>query len=242
MDSMTDKIPNILALVPARGGSKGLVGKNLYPVMGKPLLQYTLDEAQRSQHITQLMMSSEDQAINDFARSVGVKVNYIRPQALAEDNTTTAQTVLHVLDWLEEQGTLPDAIMLLQPTSPLRTSKEIDGAIEQFLASDKQSLLSVQKMKEHPYKCIQTSEDGWDYLAQPKEYVSRRQDYNDDYYVINGAIYIVTPEYLRKNGEFTTGGDSELFVMDSISGVDIDDLADVFQVESLLKMRHMQLK
>jgi len=237
-----DKKPSILALVPARGGSKGLVGKNLYPIMGKPLLQYTLEEAQKSQHISQLMMSSEDKGINDFAQSLGVNVDYIRPASLAEDNTTTAQTVLHALDWLEKKGKLPDAIVLLQPTSPLRTAKDIDGAIEQFLTSEKSSLLSVQKMKEHPYKCIQKTEDGWDYLAQPSKYVSRRQDYEDDYYVINGAIYIVTPKFLRKNGEFTTGGDSELFVMDVVSGVDVDDLADVFQVESLLKMRKMQLK
>lgn len=237
-----DKKLNILALVPARGGSKGLVGKNLYPVMGKPLLQYTLDEAQKSQHISQLMMSSEDKGINDFAQSLGITVDYIRPKELSEDKSTTAQAILHVLDWLEEQGKLPDMVVLLQATSPLRTAKEIDEAIEQFLASDKASLLSVQKMKEHPYKCIQKTESGWDYLAQPPKYVSRRQDYDDDYYVINGAIYIVTPEYLRKNREFTTGGDSELFMMDAVSGVDIDDLADVFQVESLLKMRKMQLK
>jgi N-acylneuraminate cytidylyltransferase/CMP-N,N'-diacetyllegionaminic acid synthase len=237
-----DKSPNILALVPARGGSKGLVGKNLYPVMGKPLLQYTLNEAQKSQHVSQLMMSSEDQEINDFAQSLGVEIDYIRPQALAEDYTTTAQTVLHALDWLEKKGRLPDAIVLLQPTSPLRTAKDIDAAIEQFLASGKSSLLSVQKMKEHPYKCIQKTDGSWKYLAQPSEYVSRRQDYNDDYFVINGAIYIVTPEYLRQHGEFTSNGDSELYVMDAVSGTDIDDLADVFQVESLLKMRKMQLK
>ena len=241
---MSTKLPtqNILALVPARGGSKGLIGKNLYPVLDKPLLQYTLDEAQKSQHITQLMMSSEDQAINDFAESCGVAVDYIRPTELAADQTSTAEAVLHVLDWLEEQGRLPDAIVLLQPTSPLRSVKDIDGAIEQFLSSDKQSLLSVKPMKEHPYKCVQRSESGWQYLAQPSQYVSRRQDYNDDYYVINGAIYIVTPDYLRKQGAFTAEGGSELFVMDSISGVDIDDLADVFQVEALLKMRQKQLR
>lgn len=234
--------PNILALVPARGGSKGLIGKNLYPVLDKPLLQYTLDEAQKSKHISQLMMSSEDQAINAFAESCGVNVDYVRPASLAEDHTTTAVAVLDVLDWLEQKNQLPDVIVLLQPTSPLRTVKDIDGAIEQFLNSDKPSLLSVQPMKEHPYKCVQQSEQGWNYLAQPSQYMSRRQDYNNDYYVINGAIYIVTPEFLRKNKEFTTEGGSELFVMDTISGVDIDDLADVFQVESLLKMRQLQLK
>ena len=232
---------NILALVPARGGSKGLSRKNLCPVLDKPLLQYTLDEAKKSEFITELMMSSEDQEINDFAKTLNVNVNYVRPQYLAEDETTTVQTVLHFLDWIEKNSQLPDLLVLLQPTSPLRTSQQIDEAIKQFIASDKSSLLSVQKMKEHPYKCIKKSAESWDYLTQPTSYVSRRQDYDDSFYVINGAIYIVSPKYLRKNGKFTTGGDSELFIMDPVSGIDIDDIADVFQVESLLKMRKMQL-
>lgn len=236
------KTHNILALIPARGGSKGLVGKNLYPILDKPLLQYTLDEAQKSRHITRLMMSSEDAQINAFAESLGITVDYVRPEALAADHTTTAEAVLHALDWLEQNNQLPDAIVLLQPTSPLRTAKEMDDAIEQFLASDKESLVSVQPMKEHPYKCLQQNEAGWQYLAQPEQFVSRRQDYTNDYYVINGAIYVVTPQWLREKGEFTAEGQSELFVMDPISGVDIDDLTDVFQVEALLKMRQMQLK
>ncbi|MPQ76944.1 cytidylyltransferase domain-containing protein [Hydrogenovibrio sp. JE_KL2] len=233
---------NILALIPARGGSKGLIGKNLYPILDKPLLQYTIDEAQKSRHITQLMMSSEDAEINRYAESLGVKVDYVRPASLAEDHTTTAEAVLHALDWLEERNELPDAIILLQPTSPLRTVEEMDDAIEQFLASDKQSLVSVQPMKEHPFKCIQQQDGEWQYLAKPEKFVSRRQDYTNDYYVINGAIYIVTPQWLREKGEFTGERESELFVMDCISGVDIDDLTDVFQVEALLKMRQMQLK
>ncbi|MGC9386987.1 MAG: cytidylyltransferase domain-containing protein [Hydrogenovibrio sp.] len=233
---------HILALIPARGGSKGLIGKNLYPILDKPLLQYTLDEAQKSQYLTGLMMSSEDAEINAYAESFGVAVEYVRPASLAEDHTTTAEAVLHALDWLEAQNRLPDAVVLLQPTSPLRTAEEIDAAILQFLESEQDSLISVQPMKEHPYKCVQAQSGGWQYLAQPEQFVSRRQDYTNDYYVINGAIYIVTPQFLRQHQEFTREGLSELFVMDPISGVDIDDLADVFQVEALLKMRQMQLK
>jgi|UPI0004A752E7 N-acylneuraminate cytidylyltransferase/CMP-N,N'-diacetyllegionaminic acid synthase len=233
---------DILALIPARGGSKGLVGKNLYPILDKPLLQYTIDEAQKSDYLNGLMMSSEDAEINGYAKSLGLEVDYVRPASLAEDHTTTAEAVLHALDWLEEQNRLPDAVVLLQPTSPLRTVEEIDAAILQFLESDKDSLISVQPMKEHPYKCVQAHDGSWEYLAQPERYVSRRQDYNNDYYVINGAIYIVTPQFLRSHREFTGEGLSELFVMDPISGVDIDDLADVFQVEALLKMRQTQLK
>ncbi len=200
-------------------------------------MQYTIEEAQKSSLITKLMMTSEDQAINGFARSLGVQVDYIRPQELAEDNSTTVSAVLHVLDWLEDNQQLPDIVVLLQPTSPLRTTKEIDKAIAQFLASTKDSLLSVQKMKEHPFKCIKKTTAGWDYLAKPKQKVSRRQDYAEGYYVINGAIYVVSTQYLREKASFTSDGDSELFVMDAVSGVDIDDLTDIFQAESILKAR-----
>ncbi len=99
--------------MPARGGSKGLIGKNLYPVLDKPLLQYTLDEAQKSKHISQLMMSSEDQAINEFAESCGVNVDYVRPASLAEDHNRTAVAVLDVLDWLEQKKQLPDVIVFV---------------------------------------------------------------------------------------------------------------------------------
>ncbi|KUJ71624.1 cytidylyltransferase domain-containing protein [Thiomicrospira sp. WB1] len=231
----------MLALIPARGGSKGLAGKNLYPVLDKPLLQYTLDQAQKSEAIHELMMSSEDPEINGFASAFGLNVEYVRPANLAEDHTTTAEAVLHALDWLEDRGRLPDAIMLLQPTSPLRTAREMDAAAARFWQSDKASLVSVQKMKEHPFKCVCQKDGDWRYLAQPETFVSRRQDYSEDYYVINGAIYIVTPQWLREHGEFIAEGESELFEMDPISGVDIDDLADVFQVEALLKMRQHQL-
>lgn len=230
------KDKKILGLVPARGGSKGIPKKNLYPIMGKPLLQYTFDAVKKSQLITDVMMSTEDKNILDYAVRAGIDSRYRRPENLATDISTTIDVVLHALDWLEEIGELPDALVLLQPTSPLRTEHEIDGAVERFFEKGCESLVSVHKMIEHPYKCMQVKGEQWQFLAKPERYVSRRQDYNNDYYAIDGALYVVTPQWLREKRNFVVEGETELYEISAISGMDVDDLADVFQVEAYLKM------
>lgn len=227
---------HILGLIPARGGSKGLLKKNLYPVMGRPLLQYTFDAATKSQYINHIMLSSEDAEIRSFAERNQIDVRYTRPGELATDEATTMDTVLDALDWLEKQGELPDILVLLQPTSPLRTEHDIDRAVEYFLSEGLESLVGVQPMIEHPYKCMQTSSNGWQFLAKPDQPVSRRQDYQNNYFVINGALYIATPQWLRKHGDFVIEGQTKLFEMTTVSGIDVDDLSDIYQVEAHLKM------
>ncbi|MBD3814999.1 MAG: acylneuraminate cytidylyltransferase family protein [Halothiobacillus sp.] len=227
----------VLGLIPARGGSKGIPKKNLYPIMGKPLLQYTFDAAQKSRFINQVMMSTEDVEIRAFAERYGVDTRYLRPHELATDEATTIDVVLHALDWLEERGELPDVLVLLQPTSPLRTEHDIDQAVEVFLREGCESLVGVHPMIEHPFKCMQVDADGsWQFLAKPEKYVSRRQDYRNNYFAINGALYIVTPAWLRQQGNFVVEGKTHLLEMTSVAGVDVDDLTDIFQVEAYLKM------
>ena len=228
-------MPEILGFIPARGGSKGIPQKNLFPVMGKPLLQYTLEAAAESRHLTRRMLSSEDWEIRDFAAGHGVDTRYIRPQELATDEATTIDTVLHALDWLEERNELPDIVVLLQPTSPLRTSQHIDAAIEQFRSSGCSSLVSVHPMTEHPWKCLDVSESGWRFLARPAKNITRRQEYSNNYYTINGALYIATPQFIRSTRGFITENETELFFMPPAAGVDIDELPDVFQTEAHLK-------
>ena len=128
-----DAQKRILGLIPARGGSKGIPRKNLFPIMGKPLLEFTVDAAHNSRYITQTMLSSEDQEIIDFARKLGVDCRYKRPKHLATDQAVTIDAVFDVLDWLEERGELPDIVVLLQPTSPLRDEEVIDQALEMFM-------------------------------------------------------------------------------------------------------------
>ncbi len=226
---------DILGLIPARGGSKGIPGKNLYPVMGKPLLQYTLEAAKRSRRLTRLMLSSEDAAIRRFAAGHGVACDYRRPATLATDEATTLEVVLHALQWLEMRGRLPDVLVLLQPTSPLRTADHIDAAIGQFLATPAESLVSVHPMREHPWKSLERTSGGWRFLAPPEGITGRRQDYPQRYYTINGALYITTPAFLRERKKFVTEGETELFVMEPAAGIDVDELPDIFFTEAHLK-------
>jgi len=231
------KNPVITAIIPARGGSKGIPRKNLYPIDGKPLIQYTIEAAQKSRYLNQIMLNSEDVEIQAFGKKLGVDVSYTRPVELAGDSSRQIHAILHWLDWMEQSLGLPDIVVLLQPTSPLRTSALIDHAIEQFIAQPEVSLVGVNEMKDHPAKSIHKLQDGWHYLAPSGDYVPRRQEMSKAYFVINGAIYIATPQWIRAHQGFTVEGKTQLFETTPEEGVDVDCLTDVYWVEALLRAK-----
>src|SRR5438477_7168262 len=119
----------VLGLIPARGGSKGVPGKNIRMLGGKPLLQYTAESALRSARLTKTILSTDDDRIAEVGRTCGLEVPFIRPAELAEDSTPTLPVIKHALEWMEDQGMRFDAVCLLQPTSPFRKSSDIDGCI-----------------------------------------------------------------------------------------------------------------
>jgi CMP-N,N'-diacetyllegionaminic acid synthase len=227
---------NVLAFIPARGGSKGIPKKNLTLLNGKPLLQYTIEAARSSRHITDIFLSSDDDEIIQCGESMGIKVPYKRPNDLAQDDTTTIDTVLHGLEWLKENGSsLPDVVLLLQPTSPLRTSGDIDGAIEKFNSSGTQSLISVHEPIEHPYRCLESKGEKWSYLNRPIEKVELRQDYPDNFFIVNGAIYLTSPEFLFSRKAFIIESETTLYRMPQINGLDIDEPLDLRWAEFYMK-------
>jgi len=227
----------VTALIPARGGSKGIPKKNLFPIMAKPLLQYTFEAAQASEHLNSIMLSSEDDEIIHFARLHKIDTRYRRPHHLSTDQAQTNDVVKDFLAWLAQNNEMPDILVLLQPTSPLRSSEDIDRAIEQFQNQNLDSLVSVHPMTEHPYKSLAVDAQGsWHYLAKPKQEVTRRQDYDDHFYTLNGALYLVKPDWFLTQGKLVVEGETALFEMSPIAGMDVDELADVFKVEAYLKM------
>lgn len=229
--------PKVTALIPARGGSKGIPKKNLFPIMAKPLLQYTFEAAQAAQHLTDIMLSTEDEEILHFSNLHGIDTRYRRPQHLSSDEAQTNDVVKDFLLWLERSGEMPDILVLLQPTSPLRSAEDIDRAIEQFQQENLDSLVSVHKMVEHPYKSMEVDAQGnWHYLAKPEQAVTRRQDYDERFFTINGALYLVKPEWFLQQGKLVVEGHTQLFEMNPIAGMDVDELVDVFKVEAYLKM------
>jgi len=214
----------VLAFIPARGGSKGIPRKNLALVAGKSLLRRAIEAAQDCRRIDRVFLSSDDEEIIDAGRALGVESSYRRPPELSGDKAQVIDAVIDALDWLEAAGERYDVVVMLQPTSPLRSACDVAAAVDQFLAvPDARSLVSVHRMREHPFECLRGITGAWTWLAQSVTPASRRQEYPDDYYFVNGAIYIATSDLLRRERRFIEDAKAMLYVMPEGRGIDIDD-------------------
>lgn len=225
-----------IAIIPARGGSKGIVGKNLVDLNGSPLINYTLTAAQNAKTIDKIFVSTDDEDIADFCISKNVPVPYRRPPSRALDTSSMLEVVLDALEWLKiNEGYIPDRVIILQPTSPLRTSQDIDKALTQMIELHYESIISVHKMIEHPNECIKEDAHGWKSLIEFKGQLTRRQDYQGHFYFINGAIYAMTPGFiLHHKALFCSGNKTMLFPMPPHRGIDIDTYDDLYQAEAYL--------
>ncbi|ANT64170.1 acylneuraminate cytidylyltransferase family protein [Prosthecochloris sp. CIB 2401] len=228
---------NVLALIPARGGSKGVRRKNLRMIGGKPLLEYTLTAAQRSELVDKTYVSSEDPEILELATSLGA-TQVQRPADLATDLSSAIEVVQHFIEWLPEELRRQDpSIVYLQPTSPLRTSTHIDAALRRMAELTTTTLLSVTELKASPYKSFTIDESGQlQSLFDEKLSNCRRQDLPKTY-IPNGAIYVFRLSDFLERGGFPSNG-SVPFVMSDRESVDIDTEEDLHLVEQLLEQQH----
>lgn len=219
------KNKSILAIIPARGGSKGIARKNIINVSGKPLIQYTIDSAKKSKYIDRLVVSTEDAEIASIAVRCGAEVPFLRPIELAEDETKTVDVLIDVIKKLEELGCKYDYMVLLQPTQPLRQTFHIDEAIEMIIDKDEDSLVSVSEVREHPIlmRTVDEKNEARSLLGQRSDI--RRQDFSK-VYKVNGAVYIN-----RLNNKFninTSLNDNKLaYIMDKKYDLDIDEPEDL---------------
>ena len=221
----------ILSIIPARGGSKDIKRKNIKSLAGNPLIAYTIEASLKSNFIDRTIVSTEDEEIAKIAEKYGSEV-IKRPKELAEDKTHTIDVVLHVLDLLNKRGCNFDIIILLQPTSPLRTIKDIRDALETFLENDCESVVSVCKKK----NIFWSFEVANGYLKPicDRDYLKKRRQDLNYIYAPNGAIYISTPQNLRKYRSFYP---SKIipYVMPVERSIDIDNEIDFMLAELLLK-------
>lgn len=226
----------VLAIIPARGGSKGIPKKNIVDLNGKPLIQYTIDVAKNSQKIDKVFLSSDDHEIINVSKKLGLISNYIRPESFASDTATASEVILDALLWLEKnEDYCPDAVMFLQPTSPLRTVNDVDGAIKQFVKDSKDCLVSVHEMMEHPYECVfNINNNDWKYLAKQNKSATRRQDYKSSFYYINGAIYMVNVDFFKKEKVLISEQNTSFYIMPHERGIDIDEYTDLKRAEFFL--------
>jgi N-acylneuraminate cytidylyltransferase/CMP-N,N'-diacetyllegionaminic acid synthase len=226
----------ILGLIPARGGSKGIPDKNIVPLNGRPLIDHTIQAALGSRLITQTILSSDSKKIIAVAERRGVEVPFVRPAELAGDDTPALPVIQHAVNWMvEREGFKPDYVVLLQPTSPLRTAHHIDQALERLINSDADSIVSVVKVP-HIYSPFSVMQLEGAYLKPYLQYNETRnlRQLKPQFFARNGAaIYAFTYECLiRKKSIY---GDKIIgFEMSREESIDIDDLFDLKICELVL--------
>lgn len=219
----------ILALIPARGGSKGIPRKNILPLAGKPLLAHTIKQALDTPVITRTVVSTNDDEIAVVAQQYGAEVVW-RPEEISGDKATSESALLHTLDYLRDtEGYQPDLVVFLQATSPMRRPDDIQNAIDTFQCENADSLLSV--MPFHGFLWRKEAEGvrslSFDYRNRPM-----RQDAPEDY-VENGSIYIFKPEILRQNNN-RLGGKIAIYPMRALDSFQIDEPDDLRLIEQLM--------
>jgi CMP-N,N'-diacetyllegionaminic acid synthase len=219
---------SVLAIITARGGSKGIPGKNIINLGGKPLISYSIAAGKGSKYIDRLILSSEDPEIIKAAKKYGCEVPFIRPVELAQDNTPGIDPVLHAINTLENKY---DYIVLLQPTSPLRIAEDIDKAIEKCIQGHS-ACVSVCEPDKNPYwMYFLSDEDKMHPVLESKAF--RRQDLPKAF-SLNGAVYVAETGFLLNHKTFITEN-TVAYIMPKLRSVDIDDILDLKYCELVIK-------
>lgn len=224
---------SVLAIIPARGGSKGLPGKNIKELCGKPLIAWSIEQAKSCSDIDKIVVSTDDEKIAEVAKTYGAEVPFIRPAELASDTASTIEVIFHTIDWLKKhQDYQAGYILLLQPTSPLRSSEDINGAIQMLKDKNAKAVVSVCECDHHPWWSNTLPDD-----CNMKDFISpeiinkRRQDL-PVFYRLNGAIYLAETDYLSEQNSFF-GPNTFAYKMPKERSVDIDSGLD-FKLAQLL--------
>lgn len=218
-----------LAIIPARAGSKRLPNKNILELNGKPLIAYSIEAALSSHYINQVVVSSDSDTILEIAKEYGANT-IKRPEHLANDASSTFDAIKHTLDLLPEF----ENIILLQPTSPLRTSQHIDNAIKEFEQKKADAIISICEMEHTPLWSNTLPQNlSLEHFLIDERKGKRSQDF-PPYYRVNGAIYIAKKEKLLENKGFFLPSNIYGFIMNQESSIDIDNKLDFLICETIL--------
>ena len=188
-----------LYIIPARGGSKGIPGKNIKMIAGHPLLHYSLEVARELAPDSHVILSTDDDAIRAVAEAEGLEVGYMRPASLGGDNVGSREVILDVMDYADREGICYDKVVLLQPTSPLRTVDDVRACLALY-SSDVDMVVSVTEAACNPYyDCFETDSDGCLHVSKGDGLIIRRQD-APKAWQYNGAVYVINPRSIRERG------------------------------------------
>lgn len=235
--------PEILAIVPARSGSKGVPGKNIRPLAGKPLLAWIIEAAKRSRHITRLICSTDSEKYAEIARSFGAETPFLRPAEFATDVATDIQVLTHAVTWLaEHEGYRPDLILRLQPTNPTFSTELIDAGIEKLLADpEADSVRAVAATPKHPFKMWRRKPDDTIEPFFPEKITGFREPFNmgrqqlPEVLVQVGVMEVLRHHTLMELRSMAGNRIRPLFIEDELRGIDIDTEVDFQLAELALK-------
>lgn len=235
----------ILAIIPARGGSKGIPRKNIKLLCGKPLIAWTIDAAKAVNVPMRVIVSTDDEEIAKIAREHGAEVPFLRPQEISVDYSTDVEFLLHALDWLElNEGYVPDVVLRLPPTSPLRTSAHIEEAIKCLVADPQlDSVRPIMEAPKHPFKMWKLSEDQKRIIPFLPESVTGFSEPQNlprqllgKVYIHTGAIDAMRLHTIRQLRS-TSGASVGFFFMNEMDSINIDHPIDFFIAEAIMRQR-----
>lgn len=227
----------ILCVIPVRGGSKGIPRKNLKPIAGKPLVAWTIEQALDAKTALapeielDVVVSTDDKELADVAREYGAEVPFMRPAELAEDTTATEPVIEHAIEFMSHEDRRPDAVMLLQATSPVRLPGTLARAVRQFAASDSDSMVGVIPIGPFIWAATEPPTAQYEVMARPRRQELTRETFR---YRENGSMYITKTEIYEKFHN-RLAGKIELFMLEDIEGVDIDAPIDFSVAEHQLE-------
>jgi CMP-N,N'-diacetyllegionaminic acid synthase len=227
------KNKKILAIIPARGGSKGVRFKNIKEINGKPLISYTICEALKSKYIDKLIVSTENEKIKEVSAIYGAEVPFIRPDKLAQDNTPGIDPIVHSVLWFKERGENFDYVLCIQCTSPFRKAQQIDEAVEKLIEENADSIVSICESEVSPYWMKKIENERLVNFIEDKVAYARRQDV-PSVYRLNGSIYMARTDVLLNVNNWYTSN-TLYYIMDKITSIDIDDIIDFKFAEFLMK-------
>ena len=221
-----------VAAVLARGGSKGLVGKNIKLLCGKPLIAWTIEAAKQCDCVSKVIVNTDCDNIAKIASDYGAEVPFIRPAELAGDLVTSADVIMHTIEHLQLEN---ETILLLQPTSPLRTRTHISEAFKKFTKDCSDSLVSISPLDKSPLWSYWLEDDSLKPVCEYKNISSRRQDLPLAY-SLNGAIYLFTVAFFKKNLVFLND-ETNHFIMEKSASIDIDDKLDFEMAKIIMEQK-----
>lgn len=225
----------ILGLIPARGGSKGIPGKNIKLLGDKPLVAYTADSVHESVNLAKVIVSTDDQEIANICESIGLNVPFVRPNNLAKDKSPTLPVIKHALEFLASKGEVFDAVCLLQVTSPFRESGLIDRAIEKFIASEADALVSVLPVPHeyNPHWVFELNDTGLLKIATGEDKIIPRRQELPQAFIRDGAIYITKIDVILNQNSLY--GENLTYIENKSNiHVNLDTMEDWHEAEKLI--------